>query len=520
MNKKVIVCDIDIVRKKGISYFQDNYFWPVSEHEYKDFVNFSTETYNSLLLDCKDNKVFDIMLQEYQFVDTIQKILHYNYVKNYSHEHEFTMLYGDQTKSLFFPDWEKFSSVFFKTTTRYTEFILFIKRILKNIIFNKFKFFLKKVLKPASELNVAICIGSMSDLKKTYIYDNEIYCDHKYWNHIINSKIKVDNELDLNKYSFVSSYLDALKSRNDLFVKGVDFRGIEKTWLKRLSEISSVYDHLLTIEKPKTLLVTDQANPAHKIITIAFQRSGVDVVCFSHGNNLAVLNQTIIHQFVISHLKKYVVPNETIKKNYEYIYSVLPIEKKTGTRYLSLNIPNINQYNNCQKKQRTFEKTKIMLIGFPANTNRLTDTAGDFSLFKIDLEYRIILKLKSLGYFVQYKAHPDRLDEISGIFNQLVDEYISERFENVINNTDLIVFTHAATTTFGYTLASNQPIVMINVKGNPWNELTYDALTKRVHMVPAILNNGIRIEFDQNYFAEKIKVAINSKYKYVANLGV
>ena len=174
MNKKVIVCDIDIVRKKGISYFQDNYFWPVSEHEYKDFVNFSTETYNSLLLDCKDNKVFDIMLQEYQFVDTIQKILHYNYVKNYSHEHEFTMLYGDQTKSLFFPDWEKFSSVFFKTTTRYTEFILFIKRILKNIIFNKFKFFLKKVLKPASELNFALCIGSMSDLKKTYIYDNEI----------------------------------------------------------------------------------------------------------------------------------------------------------------------------------------------------------------------------------------------------------------------------------------------------------------------------------------------------------
>jgi len=519
LNSKVIIGDIEIIRNKGISYFQDNYFWPVSENEYKDFVTSTTEAYISLLLDCKNNKVFDIMLQELQFVDAVQKILHYNYVKNYSNDYEFDLLYGDQTKDLFFPDWSRFSSVFFaKKITIRTKLILFSKRVLKNIIFNHFKFFIKKVFKLTRYST--LCIGSMSNLKEKYIFDNELFCDHVYWNHIFSSKIDTNNVLDLKEYSFVSDFLNKIKSRDDLFVKGVDFKAIEKVWLERIVEISNVYDYLLSVKKPNTLLVTDQASPAHKIITIAFQRSGVDVICFSHGNNIAVLNQTIIHQFVISHLKKYVVPNDIIKKNYENLYSVLPIEKKVETKYLSLRMSTIDQFGMCKHKQTPFQKNKIMLVGFPANTNRLADTSGDFSLFKIDLEYRIILKLKSMGYFVQYKAHPDRLNEISGIFNKSVDEYITDRFENVIERTSLIIFTHAATSTFGYALASRKPMVMINIDGNVWNDNIYNALSKRVHMVPAKLSDRNMIKFNQKYFSEAIKSAIRSGYKYIPNFGV
>ena len=83
-----------------------------------------------------------------------------------------------------------------------------------------------------------------------------------------------------------------------------------------------------------------------------------------------------------------------------------------------------------------------MLVGFPFDPSRY-DIENNLFFYKILLlEYQLIKTLKDSGYHVIYKAHPDRLSEVQGLFNDLVDEYFSKPFEQVWRSSDLILFTY------------------------------------------------------------------------------
>ena len=38
MKKKIILGDISVINEKGVDYLLDNYYWPVSDNEFKDFI--------------------------------------------------------------------------------------------------------------------------------------------------------------------------------------------------------------------------------------------------------------------------------------------------------------------------------------------------------------------------------------------------------------------------------------------------------------------------------------------------
>ena len=110
-----------------------------------------------------------------------------------------------------------------------------------------------------------------------------------------------------------------------------------------------------------------------------------------------------------------------------------------------------------------------MIIGYPMTQYRPMEEVGFFFYIRLQFEFRLILALKNKGFRVLYKAHPDRLDEISGFFEKIVDEFMVDPFEKVWNQADALVYGLTSTSTFGYGLCTNLPITLIKLDGTLWN---------------------------------------------------
>ena len=120
------------------------------------------------------------------------------------------------------------------------------------------------------------------------------------------------------------------------------------------------------------------------------------------------------------------------------------------------------------------------------------------------MEYRLITTLKNFGYYVVYKAHPDRIKEIEGLFNDVVDEVITESFEKVWQGSDLLIFTYTSTTTFGYALTTNLPIILVDSAQKFRDKKEYDDMSSRVNLVKTSFNDNMRISFDSDLLLKAV----------------
>jgi hypothetical protein len=126
--------------------------------------------------------------------------------------------------------------------------------------------------------------------------------------------------------------------------------------------------------------------------------------------------------------------------------------------------------------------------------------------FNLDTEYhpfaflyndlKLIKILKKAGYYVIYKPGFHELNEMKSIFEGYVDEVIIERFEDVYNHADCLLWTAPYSTTFGFALLTNKPIVLLNVQGYTWYTRAFELVRKRCSVVKADTVDG-KIVFNE-----------------------
>jgi hypothetical protein len=145
-----------------------------------------------------------------------------------------------------------------------------------------------------------------------------------------------------------------------------------------------------------------------------------------------------------------------------------------------------------------------MLIGFPFNSIRYLDGESSFFYSRVDLELRLIKFLKIHDYYVIYKSHPDRLSEATGLYDHIADEIIASPFERTVCMADCFLFTHSSSTTFGYALLMNKPILLIDIDSSVVDIDSYNLLKKRVEMIPSHVAETTRIFFDEDNMLKKL----------------
>jgi hypothetical protein len=506
-----ILPDISAVKEAGIDYYRDNYFWPVSEDDYHNFIEFMFDTYVDLISKLDNDRVYDIALVEYTFiVSQLTGVFHYNYVKSYAKIEGCGIANSVESYPYLHPNWEEIGLYYSKISFPHGVIMRFIRRIIKNIFFNRHLSIFKVISKLILKSNT-LGIGSYDAIKKSYIEKEKIFCDHRDWIDFISldKQSHKSNEL-CNELidEVITPFLNTLEKNGDLFTKNLDFLKILDSWRRRISDAAVIYTNLVYSNdiKFERFLVTEAVKPYSKLISVALQRKGVDVYCFDHGNDSSVTHYKIGNQNERAHCKKNVVPTIGVKSQYENIYSDGILEERTKTQYISIGTSKyIDLLERNSKEESSLNLKKIMVIGTPPNVNRYFYEKGWFFYFKVDLELRIINILRSCGYYIIYKAHPDRLKEAKGLFENHVDKYITDPYEQVWQLADSFVFTDTASSTFGYALTTNRHIVLLDNIENIHSKKTWELLKKRVNVIPTYIDNKMHIVFNKYDFCKSFK---------------
>ena len=125
--------------------------------------------------------------------------------------------------------------------------------------------------------------------------------------------------------------------------------------------------------------------------------------------------------------------------------------------------------------------------------------------YQLDLILRLGLFLRSKGLKTILKRHPDRLAESDGLYNDFFDKLIIEPFESVYEIADAYIFTNIATTTFGFALLTNRPVIFFETFLNEVWEEVHKSLRKRCRVIPSKMESDGLMLFDKDALAKAIR---------------
>jgi hypothetical protein len=506
---KTIYGDIDTIKKHGFQEYLDNFDWPISESEYQNNVVLMHKTYIDILNNSKDSLIYDIGLVELALITEIQIIYHYQAVKKNALHNNYVLEYSEKSRKYYDPHWEEYANYYSSMKFPHGPVMRRIRRIIKLFLFNRHLPIISFV-KGLFLRNIVIGVGSFDRLKQEYIVKNELFCDHLDWPDILNSRLIDSKEVDRVFIKFdkeiVTPFLDFLRCLDsDVFTKNL-ISNLRLTWSQRLKDLIILFNSC-NIFDGKNILITEVGKPHSKIISLVNNRYGVKVYNFHHGSDMGEVVQTRSHINDTSHCRYFVVPTNSSKRAYEENYRNLSVENRTGLTYISNNSNfYTNLYSNNQNLAPSSKIKNVMIIGYPMTQYRPMEEVGFFFYIRLQFEFRLILALKNKGFRVLYKAHPDRLDEISGFFEKIVDEFLVDPFEKVWNQADALVYGLTSTSTFGYGLCTNLPITLINLDGTLWNPKQKKYLKERVSFVSAKLNKKQQIDFSEEELFNSLKI--------------
>jgi len=258
----------------------------------------------------------------------------------------------------------------------------------------------------------------------------------------------------------------------------------------------------------KGLLVNPIGNLLLRLFAAAWRSNGGKVTAFSHGNSYVecyptdILNGShlIADTYVASSTGDKIVQEHEIAKNKGPFVSNAKIIAVSSS-YHSL-------FEKLQSVPYTSEKIKKILIsGYPMDYMHYFGWTTFNTLTMLHFEISVIKTLKRAGYYVIYKAHPESSSETAKIIPDFSDEFLTEDFSTTYKKADCLLYTYPGTTTFGFSLMTNIPIVVFCENIDKWHPELLKLLKKRCRILSISLNKKSHVEFDTDALIDAVNSA-------------
>lgn len=323
------------------------------------------------------------------------------------------------------------------------------------------------------------------------------------------------------KYQLEESDNDKIQSLSNSFFKNLSEKcpltdellnqSFKNQFLELLSNslkaLKTCQDKIKSWNIREELLVTHIGNVHHRIFASAWKTLGGKVVGFSHGNiyPYAYVPGDILNgAFQI--YDRFVVASEGEKRLLEYAQKDFKFGFRNNIEFCTYkNSIYKHIFKEFQKEAPVKEIKKVMYVGFPTDYNNYSYSSEINTMTYLNLEMRIMKDLKKAGYYLIYKAHPDTLSQTRDLFTPFCDEIITEKFEDVWKKADCIFFGVPYSTTFGYTLMTNRPVVLMDLKTNYWHPSVYPLLEQRCSIVNMKLEEGGKLEYNSAEIAKAVE---------------
>ena len=307
--------------------------------------------------------------------------------------------------------------------------------------------------------------------------------------HIAGSMVKV-----LEKYS------------NGLFGESHSHFFYHKTY-NILSETFKFYTGGLNIKKDvKGILFGSLGNIYARIAASIANKKTVETIGTIHGNGLGIEQNPSYYFYDFLLLKKYLVPTQNAKNNFEQIKKRYSDFGKSKCEILSTDTQFYYKEWKIMSKNRDATSRKvIMYIEIPATYQRYYYFPAINFFVQFDLSLKIFKLLKAQNeYKIILKAHPDRYKKgiTEKLYENFVDEIIVEPFEKVCHVADIFIFGVFGTTTFGHALLTDRDIICFDMLDNLCLKEARETLDKRVHFVKTSFDHRNRIVFSEKEFLD------------------
>ncbi len=290
-------------------------------------------------------------------------------------------------------------------------------------------------------------------------------------------------------------------------------RHIDQIRLFTKNEFVNAAELYLTVEdrvkrerKKIHLILANSVNPVERIVSIVVRKYGGKVTAFAHGGDNGFRN--------ISISKDVTTADEFIAYTASSVdlYNRITYKSTSWERDYPFNVNSVESdeffklWQGMQRFRSSGKIKKVMIVGYPHNQWRRILYVGGSSLVRLDLELRLIDLLKKNGYEPIYKAHPETLKGIKGIFDNKV-KVLTNDFKESVEEADLFIFPTITSTAFFQGICSSKPAIALDLSfkvSDPFPEVM-GQLKKRCRIITTRMDERNRIVFNEEELLKAIE---------------
>ena len=343
-------------------------------------------------------------------------------------------------------------------------------------------------------------IETISYCKQNYLYPIKINLFRINKNKISNIfKNNLENKLDI-FFNIVFNRYDFIQKDRSIYIKNQ----IKEIFFESAKRYTGYKKFIKNFSKDSIFLSTISGWLPIRNVIAAAKSNNFQIKCFNHGFS-ACFNMEpdfftdgslLSTQIVVSskqYGKKYLKKFDQLKSN--FFLPKIEFFKHSPYKKISKQI----------YKVKVNKIKKILLIGYPKSPLFNLQESHNHLFSTLELENNLIKILKK-DFDVFYKAHPDRIREVEGIFDNDVN-VIGGKFENIYKDYDCTIFTYYRSTALGYALMSSIPIVLLINSFYSFDEDTYKVLCKRCAILKTSSNYEDKLKFNKQELIKQIQIS-------------
>ena len=512
MANKIYPISLSGIEKIGIEKFLKNYYIPVTAIEYQDIYKKVHSSYIENINQHKDEFVYWIAIANIKIIrrvsNYILEILQLQRLTKKGYEYIINEEKRKITDYIREGNYSSLSNI--NLTGKHMSRLRFQERV-ENIL-RTLKYNTHLISNISKAPNMSFFIG--------YRAQQEVvgFCDENKINTIhLHPMLFTKNDC-IGRYDdktrilleFVNKFLVQVSSdfpvMNDLTLKLL-IKEVEECFLWSLL----FFRHNLRIFstlKYKSLFATGLGYEPHRLFCSSWRYAGGEVTGFVHGNafcncynSLYIDDLSLVDKYITGSIGQEEILNDVVMK-FSQGLKMPKISHQRNNNYIEV-------FKKHQAGNVVHKVSKVMIVGFPVVDSMYFDIPDGNSLSHIQVELRLMRLLKEAGYYVQYNSHPVTSSSINNYFTRFADEVIIDKFEDSYIKADCFLFSNHTTTTFGFSLLTNKPMVLLNSKGTLWYPRAFELIKKRCSVVDAKPVDG-KIVFDEQDVLDAVQESINN----------
>ena len=498
--------DIDGVAAIGIERWRSGYAWPVSDEEYD---RLSAAVWDSILAAAAglSGREQDVLKADIGMPGFLLQHMHLSAAATRLRQSSSGVPYGRHVAAHLTPDWVAVGEAFAEPARAPSQIGLGARALAKNWILNSSAPLWSRFAACFGRAK-AWALGSRSDMREAYLAQHNIACRYLAIEDFpLAAAAPIRSDLE----RAVRRCIDTMDvAAQHLFGISFDSERAAGAWMRRLNDLCALVaavDHIRQL--PDQLLLTNVGRSEIRAVALAMRRRGVETVGFHHGNDMGGQPSPAGDIVDLLAVGRFVVPSAASLRWRQHEYERSHAAQIHPVRFEKTALPQYRQWLEAARQTKLPQKIKtVMIVGFPPNWIRYPHRAAHWALTQLDVEAALIDVLDRAGFRVLYKAHPEFEQETRTLFKGMACSFVGGNLEDCWQLADAFVFPRISSTSFGFAVCTNRPIVLLDVDSQDWVEDAYALLARRCRMVPASVDEELRIRFDEKTLIETLRAPV------------